>query len=131
MRISLENIQGAPLRARRPFGSIIVLRDMVCFPPPAFAAQARPYAAAMDRPPPPSCACAQRGRAMSHQREACSPEPLAPPSMPSLDGRDFQRRNVMAVDGKWEIVINSPMGAQKATLDLATEGNSLTGSQQA
>ena len=23
----------------------------------------------------------------------------------------------MAVDGKWEIVINSPMGAQKATLD--------------
>src|ERR1700749_1698756 len=39
--------------------------------------------------------------------------------------------SVMAVDGKWEIVINSPMGAQKATLDLATDGATLTGSQQA
>lgn len=37
----------------------------------------------------------------------------------------------MAVDGKWEIVINSPMGAQKATLDLATNGTALTGTQQA
>ncbi len=37
----------------------------------------------------------------------------------------------MAVDGKWEIVINSPMGAQKATLDLATDGGSLTGTQSA
>jgi hypothetical protein len=37
----------------------------------------------------------------------------------------------MAVDGKWEIVINSPMGAQKATLDLATSGATLTGTQQA
>jgi len=37
----------------------------------------------------------------------------------------------MAVDGKWEIVINSPLGAQKAQLDLKTEGGSLTGSQQA
>ncbi len=37
----------------------------------------------------------------------------------------------MAVDGKWEIVINSPLGAQKATLDLATDGNSLTGHQTA
>jgi hypothetical protein len=37
----------------------------------------------------------------------------------------------MAVDGKWEITINSPMGAQKATLDLATSGNALTGTQQA
>jgi len=37
----------------------------------------------------------------------------------------------MAVDGKWEIVINSPMGAQKATLDLATNGTTLTGTQQA
>src|SRR6201986_641252 len=39
--------------------------------------------------------------------------------------------SVMAVDGKWEIVINSPMGAQKATLDLATSGATLTGTQQA
>lgn len=37
----------------------------------------------------------------------------------------------MAVDGKWEITINSPMGAVKATLDLATDGSTLTGSQQA
>jgi hypothetical protein len=37
----------------------------------------------------------------------------------------------MAVDGKWEIVINSPMGAQKATLDIATNGSTLTGTQQA
>ena len=37
----------------------------------------------------------------------------------------------MSVDGKWEIVINSPMGAQKATLDLATNGTALTGPQQA
>jgi hypothetical protein len=37
----------------------------------------------------------------------------------------------MAIDGKWEITINSPLGAQKATLDLATDGASLTGTQQA
>lgn len=37
----------------------------------------------------------------------------------------------MAVDGKWEITINSPLGAQKAQLDLATSGNSLTGNQTA
>ncbi len=37
----------------------------------------------------------------------------------------------MAVDGKWEIVINSPLGAQKAQLDLKAQGASLTGTQQA
>ena len=37
----------------------------------------------------------------------------------------------MAVDGKWEIVINSPLGAQKASLDIATNGTTLTGTQQA
>ena len=37
----------------------------------------------------------------------------------------------MAVDGKWEITINSPMGAQKATLDFATSGDTLTGTQAA
>ena len=37
----------------------------------------------------------------------------------------------MAVDGKWEIVINSPLGAQKAVLDMATDGNSLSGTQTA
>src|SRR6185436_17871260 len=39
--------------------------------------------------------------------------------------------NSMAVDGKWEIVINSPLGAQKAVLDMATDGNSLSGTQTA
>jgi hypothetical protein len=37
----------------------------------------------------------------------------------------------MAADGKWEIVINSPMGAVKATLDLKTDGAALTGTQTA
>ena len=37
----------------------------------------------------------------------------------------------MAVDGKWEIVINSPLGAQKASLDISTNGTALTGTQQA
>ena len=37
----------------------------------------------------------------------------------------------MAVDGKWEIVINSPLGAQKANLDIATKDGALTGTQQA
>src|SRR5471032_441806 len=41
------------------------------------------------------------------------------------------REPAMAIDGKWEIVINSPLGAQKATLDLKADGASLTGSQQA
>lgn len=37
----------------------------------------------------------------------------------------------MAVDGKWEIVINSPLGAQKANLDIASDGATLTGNQSA
>ena len=37
----------------------------------------------------------------------------------------------MAAGGKWEIVINSPMGAQKATLDLGADAASLTGTQTA
>ncbi len=37
----------------------------------------------------------------------------------------------MAIDGKWEITINSPMGAQKAKLDLAASGAALTGTQHA
>ena len=37
----------------------------------------------------------------------------------------------MSVDGKWEITINSPMGAQKATLDLKAEGATLSGTQTA
>jgi hypothetical protein len=37
----------------------------------------------------------------------------------------------MAVDGKWEITINSPMGAQKAVLDLSSDGATLSGTQTA
>jgi hypothetical protein len=41
------------------------------------------------------------------------------------------RETGMAIDGKWEITINSPMGAQKAKLELTASGNSLTGTQHA
>ena len=37
----------------------------------------------------------------------------------------------MAIDGKWEITINSPLGAQKATLDLKADGSTLNGTQTA
>jgi hypothetical protein len=37
----------------------------------------------------------------------------------------------MAIDGKWEITINSPLGAQKATLDLKADGGTLNGTQTA
>jgi|SRR5580692_4328804 hypothetical protein len=37
----------------------------------------------------------------------------------------------MAIDGKWEITINSPMGAQKAVLDLKSDGATLSGTQAA
>jgi hypothetical protein len=37
----------------------------------------------------------------------------------------------MAIDGKWEITINSPMGAQKAQLDVKADGGALTGTQTA
>ncbi len=33
----------------------------------------------------------------------------------------------MSADGTWNVTLNTPMGAQAGTLDLATEGNSLTG----
>src|SRR5258708_29292593 len=35
----------------------------------------------------------------------------------------------MSVDGKGNITINSPMGPQKATLDLKANGGALTGTQ--
>jgi len=44
---------------------------------------------------------------------------------------ELPRESSMAVDGKWEIVINSPLGAQKAVLDMTTSGDSLTGTQTA
>lgn len=33
----------------------------------------------------------------------------------------------MSADGTWNITLNSPMGAQQATLTLATDGGSLSG----
>ena len=35
----------------------------------------------------------------------------------------------MSVDGKWNIVVKSPMGDQKATLELKSDGGTLTGTQ--
>jgi hypothetical protein len=37
----------------------------------------------------------------------------------------------MAIDGTWEITINSPLGAQKAKLELTASGSELTGTQHA
>ena len=37
----------------------------------------------------------------------------------------------MAIDGNWEITINSPMGAQKAKLELKADGAALSGTQHA
>jgi hypothetical protein len=51
--------------------------------------------------------------------------------MPSLDAANSPGALIMAVDGKWDIVINSPLGAQKASLDFKTDGSALTGTQQA
>jgi len=34
----------------------------------------------------------------------------------------------MSADGTWNVTMNSPMGAQDATLVLATDGGTLTGS---
>ena len=34
----------------------------------------------------------------------------------------------MSADGSWKVTINSPMGAQEATLTLKTDGDSLSGS---
>ena len=37
----------------------------------------------------------------------------------------------MALDGKWNIEINSPMGVQKGVVELTTNGGALSGSQTA
>jgi hypothetical protein len=37
----------------------------------------------------------------------------------------------MSVDGKWDIVVQSPMGPQPSTLELKADGNTLTGTQSA
>jgi len=33
----------------------------------------------------------------------------------------------MSADGTWNVTLNTPMGAQAGTLELATDGNTLTG----
>ena len=37
----------------------------------------------------------------------------------------------MSADGKWEISMNTPMGAQSGSLDLKEEGDTLTGTMSA
>ncbi len=37
----------------------------------------------------------------------------------------------MATDGKWQLTINTPMGAQQSTLTLSANGDSLSGTQSA
>ena len=37
----------------------------------------------------------------------------------------------MAVDGNWNIIMNTPMGDRSATLSLRTAGGALTGTQAA
>lgn len=37
----------------------------------------------------------------------------------------------MSVDGSWKIVVNSPMGKQDSTLELQSQGSTLTGKQSA
>lgn len=37
----------------------------------------------------------------------------------------------MSLDGVWDAVVNSPMGAQKSTLTLKVEGQSVTGESAA
>lgn len=36
----------------------------------------------------------------------------------------------MSADGSWSVTINSPMGAQQATLKLVTNGNELSGTME-
>ena len=35
----------------------------------------------------------------------------------------------MAIDGKWNLTVNTPMGAQTSTLEVASSGSTLTGTQ--
>ncbi len=37
----------------------------------------------------------------------------------------------MAADGKWQLTINTPLGAQQSTLKIAAQGESLSGTQSA
>jgi hypothetical protein len=42
-----------------------------------------------------------------------------------------EETQAMAVDGNWNIVMNTPMGERKATLTLSSAGGTLTGTQGA
>jgi hypothetical protein len=37
----------------------------------------------------------------------------------------------MAADGKWQLTINTPLGAQQSTLNVTAQGGSLSGTQSA
>jgi len=38
---------------------------------------------------------------------------------------------IMAVDGTWKLVVNTPMGAQESTLVISSSGSTLSGTQSA
>src|SRR5579863_2532028 len=42
-----------------------------------------------------------------------------------------RKRGTMSVTGTWNVVMQSPMGAQNATLDLQEDGSTLTGTMSA
>src|SRR5262245_35822234 len=48
-----------------------------------------------------------------------------------LAARRRTGRNRMRSDGKWEISMNTPMGAQSGTLDLKENGTTLSGTMSA
>jgi hypothetical protein len=55
---------------------------------------------------------------------------LACPKYPLVLPRKYQEMQ-MAVDGNWNIIMNTPMGDRSATLSLKTAGGALTGTQAA
>jgi hypothetical protein len=38
-----------------------------------------------------------------------------------------RREDIMAIDGRWKVTLNTPMGAREAILELVTEGTLLKG----
>jgi hypothetical protein len=47
--------------------------------------------------------------------------------LPTTDKENW----IMAVDGTWKLVVNTPMGAQESTLVISSSGSTLTGTQSA
>src|SRR6478672_784389 len=71
----------------------------------------------------------RRGAAGRSDREPGIPvRNEAGPERPGAKRREW---GDMGADGKWEISMNTPMGAQAGTLDLKEDGNALTGTMWA